>query len=111
MKHLWILALCLVSTASFAASVEDVQIWGAEGNPGELRLMLHSKKLPKDSYFYVTITKDDPEAFGKMSQVTQKLVQGDKYRLDLQIVSFSAAPSGSSYRSPGIVFGGSALKK
>lgn len=105
MKKL-ILALYFISSIASAARLEDVKILNIMPGQENFELKLQVKDGPKDSYFYVDIVKSDPESFEKMVLVTKKLTRRDKYKLDLDIPSFSASPNGSYYKSEGIGFYG-----
>ena len=105
MKKL-ILALYCLSSTTMAARLEDVKILNVTPGQENFELKLQTKDGPKDSYFYVDIVKSDPESFEKLVQVIKKLTRQDKYKLDLDIQSFSASPNGSYYRSEGLIFSG-----
>jgi hypothetical protein len=87
-----------------AAKLEDVKILEANFSQNCVTLRLHSNLGAKDSYFFVDITKSDPSSFEKMGMVIKKLERGEEYKLDLEIISFSVAPSGSYYRSESVKF-------
>ncbi|WP_413578702.1 hypothetical protein ACLVWU_09255 [Bdellovibrio sp. HCB290] len=103
----WIFALSLITTPAIAAQVNDIKVLEVKHHPESLELKLGTKHNGKSTHFTVDIPKTDPENFEKMSAVIQKLSQGDAYTLNLDIPSFSAFPSGSYYKSPGIKFLGS----
>lgn len=110
MKKL-IFSLVLISSLASAADLENVQVLEATSGQDHVKLKLRTKEAPKDSYFYVDITKSDPDAFGKLVDVTKKLLERDRYKLNLNIKSFSASPSGSYYKSDGITFTGTPVRK
>lgn len=85
-----------------AARLEDVKILEIKPGQENFELKLKAKDAPPGSFFYLDITKNDPESFEKMILVIKKLMQKEKFRLDLDIPSFSVTPSGSYYRSEGI---------
>jgi hypothetical protein len=101
-----ILGLFFVSSISFAAKLEDVKVLDMKSGQDSFELKLQTADGPSESYFFVTIVKNDPESFDKLAHIVKKLAQGDQYKLDLNIPSFSASPYGSSYRSIGIKFTG-----
>lgn len=103
MKSL-ILGLFLISSAASAARLEDVSVLEVKPGQENIELRLHAKEGPQDSYFIVDITKSDPEAFDKLVKAIKKVKQKNHCQLDLNIPSFSVAPSGSYYRSEGITF-------
>lgn len=107
MKKL-ILAICLFSSVSSAARLEDVKILSIVPGHDNFELKLQSKEGPKGSYFYVDITKRDTNSFEKLVHVINKLMRRQKYKLDMDIQSFSSSPSGSYYKSEGITFYGTA---
>lgn len=104
----WLGILLLVSSVSSAATLEDVNILDIKQGPQNVELKLQSKVGASDSYFYVDIVKEDSESFEKMAQVLNKLTHKGRYRLDLEIPSFSASPNGSYYRSERVRFVGAA---
>jgi hypothetical protein len=104
-KKLFI-ALFLYSNFAAAAHLVDVKILDVTPGRESLELKLQLRDGPKDSFFYVDIVKSDRGAFEKMAQVTQKLLHKDKYKLDLDIISFSPTPNGSYYTSDDITFSG-----
>jgi hypothetical protein len=105
MKNIFLfLFIGLFPLVSSAAHLEDVKVLNVKSGYDNFILKLRAKDAPADSFFYLEIVKSDPEAFEKMIFVTKKLTQGDKFRLDLNIPSFSISPSGSHYRSEGIIF-------
>lgn len=110
MKTLFFLCLCLVSQLAIAANLEDVSVLDVIPKRDSFELKLHQKDGAKDSYFFVDITKSDPESFEKMGYVAKKLLRGEKYKLNLRIASFSASPNGSYYKSTGILFFGSSVE-
>jgi len=69
-----------------------------------VELKLQAKHGPPGSYFFVDITKNDPDSFDKLAHVINKIMDKDKYRLDLNIRSFSVSPNGGRYPSEGIDF-------
>lgn len=110
MKHL-IFAILLVANCASAGVLNDVQILKVTPGNGTLELTLQLKDGPEDSYFLVDMMKDDPDIFEKMSEVIKKLANKDSYILNLNIISFSASPSGSYYRSYSVAFSGKSAKK
>jgi len=103
MKKLFLGAL-LISSISFGAQLEDVKILNVVPKQNSFELTLQTKDGPKDSYFLVDISKNDPDSFEKLAQVIKKLVQKDKYKLNLDVISFSDSPSGSYYQSDRVTF-------
>lgn len=99
-----ILALLFISSISYGARVEDVQILEIKNGPTNTELKLHSRTGEPGSYFYVDIVKEDTESFEKLSHIVNKLAYRNNYRLDLDIISFSARPSGGYYRSDSVTF-------
>lgn len=106
MKKL-ILVLTFVSSVASAARLDDVTILNITPGQDNFEVKLQAKDAPKDSYFYLDISKSDPDAFDKLGQVVKKMVGREKYRLDLDIPSFSAFPYGSYYKSDSLTFYGS----
>lgn len=107
----YILCLCFFSSFASAAKLEDVKILNIKSGRDNFELKLQMKNGPKDSYFFVDIVKDDKNSFDKLVHVIKKILNKDKYKLDLDIISFSASPSGSYYRSEGINFYGTTQEK
>ena len=110
MKKL-ILGLCLISSIASAAELRDLKLLSVVPGQDKIQLKLKTKDSPEGSYFYVEIMRSDEDSFVKLAQVIKKLAQGDNYRLNLDIKSFSGSPSGSSYRSEGIKFYGTDAQK
>lgn len=100
------LAILLFPTLAFGAKLEDVRILNVQPDPEAFKLKLQLKNGSADSYFFVDIVKSDPESFQKSMTVIKKLLQKERFQLDLEIPSFSASPSGSSYRSESVIFRG-----
>lgn len=105
-KLLAFLFLSSLTTSVFAAKLEDVKILDTILSEGHLKLKLQEKGTPADSFFYVDISKDDEDAFRKLSFVIAKQRDEKLVQLDLDIPSFSSYPSGSSYRSHYVDFSG-----
>ena len=103
-----IIGLLFASNVASAARLEDVRILNIMPGRDHFELKLQIKDGPRDSYFYVDIVKSDPDSFEKLVHVINKMRLRDKYKLDLDIPSFSASPSGSFYKSEGISFYGPA---
>jgi hypothetical protein len=87
-----------------AEQLNDVRLWDIRPSTDDVELTLHAKRGPPGSYFFVDITKTDPDSFSKLVQAINKIMGRDKYRLDLNIRSFSLLPYGSRYRSEGVDF-------
>lgn len=96
--------LFLISSVASAARLEDVKILTVIPGRDNFQLKLQAKEAPGDSYFFLDITKSDPDNFDKLMHVIKKMMHKNKYKLDLDIPSFSASPSGSYYKSEGINF-------
>lgn len=105
-----ILSLLFLCHNLNAAEVKNVKILDMKFNQNNLELKLRSQKGATGSYFFLEITKNDPEAFEKMSHIIKKIKYNDKYNLNLNIPSFSDSPNGSYYKSEGISFNGLLIK-
>ncbi|QLY26897.1 hypothetical protein HW988_07855 [Bdellovibrio sp. KM01] len=106
MKNL-ILALFFMSGATAsAAQVNNVSLLDIKYSQDKYELKLGANFEGKDTMFFVQIPKSDPDSFEKLSYVIKKLAQGDGYKLNLDIRSFTASPSGSFYRSQDVKFSG-----
>ncbi len=103
MKRLVLLLFFLPSVA-FAERLEDVRLLNTKPGPDNVELQLQAKQGPPGSYFFLDVTRNDPDAFNKLVHVINKMTGKDEYRLDLNIPSFSVSPNGSHYRSEGIDF-------
>lgn len=103
MKKL-VIGLLLIGEISFGAQLEDIKILNVIPRGDGFELTLQTKDGPKDSYFYVEISKADSDSFDRLGQIVKKLSQPDKYKLNLEILSFSASPSGSYYRGERVIF-------
>ncbi len=101
-----IFLLCLTANSALAANLENVDLLSVEHRKNSIELKLHAKSGPKDSYFFVNIANSDSNSFEKLAFVIKKLEKGDKFKLDLEIPSFSISPSGSYYRSESVKFSG-----
>jgi len=99
-----ILGLFLISSVASAARLEDVNILSVTPGRDNFELKLQVKDGPKDSFFYVDITKSDPDSFDKLGHIIKKMMKRSKHQLNLDIPSFSVSPSGSYYKSDGITF-------
>lgn len=106
MKILTAFIIISFSVLSNAAKLEDVKILSIKPGRDNFELKLQAKEGPASNYFYLDIVKNDPDSFEKMVHVVKKLMNRDKYKLDIDIPSFSISPSGSYYKSEGIVFYG-----
>lgn len=95
--------LLLAANAAWADPLENVKISDVTLSKGSVRLRVQNGSSP-EAYFFVDVTRDDPKSFEKLGLVTKKLVAGEKFRLDMSIVSFSAHPGGSYYRSKDVTF-------
>lgn len=105
MKILVSLAFILgTMNMAFSAELKDVKILNTSLSKSGIELKLQINDAPRDSFFYVDIVKTDKDAFKKIAHVMQKLEKRSAYKLNLKIVSFSASPSGSFYRSNDVVF-------
>jgi hypothetical protein len=105
MKKIVFMTLCfLTPLVASAARLEDVQILSVKPGSDKFEMRVHAKEGEPDSYFFVDIIKSDPEAFEKINLALKKMMQKEKFRLDLDIVSFSMSPSGSSYNSDSVKF-------
>ena len=102
---------CFTTSIASATTLEDVKILGVTVVNDSILLRLQAKRAPNDSYFFLDIVKSDSDSFEKLGHIINKLTYFDKYKLDLNIQSFSAEPSGSYYRSEGINFYGSAVRE
>jgi hypothetical protein len=100
------LLIFFISNLATAASIEDVNILEVKKNDSSTEVKMQVADGPKDLYFYVDITNDDPKAEEKNKQVQAKQKKGDKYKLHLNIPSFSIKPKGSFYRSTSVNFKG-----
>jgi hypothetical protein len=97
------LALFL-SLSAEAAKLENVKVLGLAAGTENIKVKLHAPSAPKNSWFFVDVMRDDPEAFSKLSLLLHKLTDKDNFTLDLEIDSFTPSPSGSYYRSPDVRF-------
>lgn len=105
-----ILVLLTINSVS-AAKLDDVTILDIKQVSDNFELKLQIKNGPKDSHFFVDIVKKDENAFSKLAIVLKKLKMKNDFKLNLEIPSFSASPSGSYYRSNDIKFLGTATNE
>ena len=96
-------AICL-TTPTWAANLTDVKILELNYTNEKVVLKLHASQGPEDSYFFVNMSKVDPDSFNKLALLAKKLAMGDRLKLNLNIRSFSVSPSGSSYQSNSVSF-------
>jgi hypothetical protein len=89
---------------AFSAELKDVKILKSSASDSGIELKLQLSDAPKDSFFLVDIVRTDHDAFNKIAMAMEKLEKGSEYKLNIRIPSFSASPSGSYYRSKGLVF-------
>ena len=108
MKKLMMIVLALAFSTAHAARVEDVKVLDLKYGKDAFELRLQIKDGPKDSYFLVDIVKEDPKAFDKLALVIEKIQRKDM-KLNLDIPSFSASPSGAYYRSLDVRFSGDSI--
>ncbi len=101
---LLVLGLALISSLANAARLEGVSILEIKPEEGNIKIKIQAKDGPKDSYFFVDISKGDPEAFEKLVKAIKKAKHKNQYQLDLSILSFSLSPNGSYYKSEGVTF-------
>lgn len=92
--------------SAHADPVTDVKVLDVKYAKNSFEVKLQTKDGPKDSYFLVDIVKDDEKAFEKIALIWKKL-KHKSFKLNLNIPSFSATPSGSYYRSKDVQFEGS----
>jgi len=90
----------------WAADLQDVELLSVNARAESLQLKLRAKEAPAGSYFFLEITQSDPEAFAKMLTIIKKMHLKGGFRLDLSLPSFSPSPSGSYYRSEGVLMSG-----
>lgn len=105
MKILFFLLFAL-STAH-AAKIEDVRVLSMKYEKSAIVVKLQLKNVKDHSFFTVQIDREDEKALEKVALVLKKVKEKDKFRLSLDIVSFSPQ-SGSFYRSQYVTFHGSA---
>ena len=63
-----------------------------------------------NNFFFVYITKNDPQSVEKLTHIFKKL-ENENYRLDLDIISFSAEPNGSQYMSESVTFKNGSIRE
>ena len=103
-----IILLSLAIGTAHAAKVEDVKVLDVRYKKDNFVVKLQTKDGKKDSYFIVDIVREDPNAFEKLGHMIQKTKRPELYKVDLDIPSFSAHPSGAYYKSTSVkVSGGS----
>lgn len=107
MKAIICFILLSLTMTVHAAKIEDVKVLDVKYLKGSFEVKLQIKDGKKDSYFLVDIVKEDEKAFEKLALVLKK-VKGKGFKLNLEIPSFSAHPSGAYYKSPSVTFTGSA---
>lgn len=103
---IWLAAIFLISSMAHAARLENVKVLNVEYGRDSVEVKMQLAGAAANSYFLISIMKTDPDSFEKLGHVQKKVGLKDKYRLDLNIPSFSPDPPGSHYRSPDITFFG-----
>jgi hypothetical protein len=103
------LFLIMTSTAS-AANLTNVNVLGVNLGRESVAVKLHAPQGPEGSFFFVNIEKSDADSFVKLALLAKKLEQGESFVLNLDIRSFSMAPSGSTYRSESVTFSGTRVR-
>lgn len=101
--------LVLVSLALFSISakgLKDVTLLEIKQDEEKFTLKLQDKEVGNDSYFFVIIDKTDKQSFAKLDYIINKIKHKDDYKLNINIPSFSAKPSGSIYYSDSVEFSG-----
>jgi hypothetical protein len=99
---LLILLLTFFCAQSDAAKLQDVNIIDIKSVNSGLELKLQTEEN-KGSHFFILIEKKDPKSFQKLVTVIEKLKLNQK-KMELNIPSFSVAPSGSYYLSKFVSF-------
>lgn len=102
----WLILGITLPLVTSAARLENVKILSVKPGHENFEIKLQTNNSPPDSFFYLDIMKTDPDSFEKTMLVVKKMIQKENYRLDLEITSFSASPSGSYYRSEGVLLSG-----
>ena len=100
-----IIFLSLTIGSAFAAKVEDVKVLDVKYKKDSFEVKMQTKDGKKDSYFTVDVVREDAQAFEKLAHVIQK-TKRPEYKLDLDIPSFSAHPSGAYYKSTSVKVSG-----
>jgi len=111
MRLITFFALLLMAQTALAAKLEDVAVLDVKLAKEGFELKLRDLKRAPEGHFMVKLSRDDKEAFEKLALVMKKVHQGEKFKLMLNIASFSAKPAGSEYRSNYVKFEGTALNE
>lgn len=101
MKTLTIIFLSLAIGSAHAAKVEDVKVLDVQYKKDNFVVKLQTKDGKKDSYFIVDVVREDERAFEKLGHFMKKS-KNPEYKVDLEIPSFSAFPSGAYYKSTSV---------
>lgn len=102
-----ILIFLFIGFTNFASAniLEDVKLLDLKYVKGGFEIKLQDKKQSeKNAHFIVRIIQDDDKAFEKISIVLKKQKLKDAFKLNLDILSFSAFPSGAFYLSTSVKF-------
>lgn len=102
----FVLLSFFVLTDLKAATLTDVEVLEIKSTEEGEELKLKDLKETPDGFFYVTLDKKDKDALAKSALVIKKLLHKDKFKLSLEISSFSSTPAGSSYKSSYVEFKG-----
>ena len=109
MKRIFsVVIFCLTINSGFASTLEDVSLLDVKHVKNNFELKLQVKNAPANSYFTVALVETDKEAFNKLALVLKKMKLKKNFKLNLNIPSFSATPSGSYYKSDSVTFMGTA---
>lgn len=107
MKKIFMAVILFLSVNSVhAARLEDVSVLDIYYHKDSFQVKIQENKSLKDSFFYVDIIKDDKDSFRKIALILKKFKERDKFKLTLDIRSFSSSPSGSNYKSDNVSFTG-----
>lgn len=108
MKFILSIFIIGFTSMTFAKNLEDVTLLDIKYVNQGFELKLQTKEqAPKNAYFIVDIIREDEKAFEKLALVLKKQKKKESFKLDLDILSFSAFPSGAYYRSTSVKFSGS----
>lgn len=98
--------LILISTLTFAKQLDNVNVLDITQDEDKFVLKLQDSEIGGTSFFIVEINKSDKESFVKLDYLIKKIKNKENYKLNLEIPSFSAYPSGSFYKSENVKFSG-----
>ena len=107
MKFLFLTVfVLLIIRPAQAVILTDVEVLEIKSTEAGEEVKLTDHKETPGGYFFVLLDKKDSALLAKSALIKKKQLLKNKFKLTLEIDSFSATPSGSSYKSSYVEFKG-----